>query len=73
MGRPMVKDHRKAKQVQWTNVYLDALVRDLLHNRVNTHDLIARKCEKRQAFVVGCRALQEWEKKSVFTQMKNFR
>lgn len=30
LGRPMVKDHRKAKQVQWTNVYLDALVRDSL-------------------------------------------
>lgn len=27
LGRPMVKDHRKAKKVQWTNVYLDALVR----------------------------------------------
>lgn len=26
MGRPMVKDHKKAKKVQWTNVYLDALV-----------------------------------------------
>lgn len=26
MGRPMVKADRKAKQVQWTNVYLDALV-----------------------------------------------
>ncbi|XP_056877918.1 voltage-dependent calcium channel subunit alpha-2/delta-1a isoform X1 [Takifugu flavidus] len=25
LGRPMVKDHRKAKKVQWTNVYLDAL------------------------------------------------
>ncbi|KAM9334922.1 voltage-dependent calcium channel subunit alpha-2/delta-1a [Symphorus nematophorus] len=25
LGRPMVKDYRKAKQVQWTNVYLDAL------------------------------------------------
>ncbi|XP_073337121.1 voltage-dependent calcium channel subunit alpha-2/delta-1a [Pagrus major] len=25
LGRPMVKDSRKAKQVQWTNVYLDAL------------------------------------------------
>lgn len=25
LGRPMVKDHRKAKQVQWTNVYMDAL------------------------------------------------
>lgn len=27
LGRPMVKDHKKAKKVQWTNVYLDALVR----------------------------------------------
>lgn len=27
LGRPMVKDHKKAKQIQWTNVYLDALVR----------------------------------------------
>lgn len=27
LGRPMVKDHKKAKQVQWTNVYRDALVR----------------------------------------------
>lgn len=26
LGRPMVKDHKKAKKVQWTNVYLDALV-----------------------------------------------
>uniref|UniRef100_A0A8C4IPM2 Calcium channel, voltage-dependent, alpha 2/delta subunit 1a n=1 Tax=Dicentrarchus labrax TaxID=13489 RepID=A0A8C4IPM2_DICLA len=26
LGRPMVKDNKKAKQVQWTNVYLDALV-----------------------------------------------
>lgn len=26
----MVKDFKKAKQVQWTNVYLDALVRYLL-------------------------------------------
>lgn len=25
LGRPMVKDSKKAKQVQWTNVYLDAL------------------------------------------------
>uniref|UniRef100_H3D0B8 Calcium channel, voltage-dependent, alpha 2/delta subunit 1a n=1 Tax=Tetraodon nigroviridis TaxID=99883 RepID=H3D0B8_TETNG len=25
LGRPMVKDHKKAKKVQWTNVYLDAL------------------------------------------------
>nr|XP_046235041.1 voltage-dependent calcium channel subunit alpha-2/delta-1a isoform X2 [Scatophagus argus] len=25
LGRPMVKDHKKAKQVQWTNVYVDAL------------------------------------------------
>ncbi|XP_051248390.1 voltage-dependent calcium channel subunit alpha-2/delta-1a isoform X5 [Dicentrarchus labrax] len=25
LGRPMVKDNKKAKQVQWTNVYLDAL------------------------------------------------
>ncbi|KAM6961509.1 voltage-dependent calcium channel subunit alpha-2/delta-1a [Tautogolabrus adspersus] len=25
LGRPMVKAYRKAKQVQWTNVYLDAL------------------------------------------------
>lgn len=25
LGRPMVKDYRRAKQVQWTNVYLDAL------------------------------------------------
>uniref|UniRef100_A0A3Q4AE78 VWFA domain-containing protein n=1 Tax=Mola mola TaxID=94237 RepID=A0A3Q4AE78_MOLML len=25
LGRPMVKDHKRAKQVQWTNVYLDAL------------------------------------------------
>uniref|UniRef100_A0A671Z376 Calcium channel, voltage-dependent, alpha 2/delta subunit 1a n=1 Tax=Sparus aurata TaxID=8175 RepID=A0A671Z376_SPAAU len=25
LGRPMVKESRKAKQVQWTNVYLDAL------------------------------------------------
>ncbi|XP_034058399.1 voltage-dependent calcium channel subunit alpha-2/delta-1-like isoform X2 [Gymnodraco acuticeps] len=25
LGRPMVKAERKAKQVQWTNVYLDAL------------------------------------------------
>lgn len=28
LGRPMVKEHKKAKQVQWTNVYLDALVRE---------------------------------------------
>lgn len=26
LGRPMVKADKKAKQVQWTNVYLDALV-----------------------------------------------
>jgi len=26
LGRPMVKADRRAKQVQWTNVYLDALV-----------------------------------------------
>lgn len=27
LGRPMVKANNKAKQVQWTNVYQDALVR----------------------------------------------
>lgn len=32
LGRPMVKDHRKAKKVQWTNVYLDALVRSGVRN-----------------------------------------
>jgi hypothetical protein len=26
LGRPMVKAGQKSKQVQWTNVYLDALV-----------------------------------------------
>lgn len=30
LGRPMVKKHREAKQVQWTNVYLDALVCETL-------------------------------------------
>lgn len=29
LGRPMVLAGHKAKQVQWTNVYQDALVRDL--------------------------------------------
>lgn len=27
LGRPMVKESKKAKNVQWTNVYVDALVR----------------------------------------------
>lgn len=27
LGRPMVLADKQAKQVQWTNVYLDALVR----------------------------------------------
>lgn len=30
LGRPMVKADRRAKQVQWTNVYLDALGLDLV-------------------------------------------
>lgn len=29
LGRPMVLADKQAKQVQWTNVYLDALVRFL--------------------------------------------
>lgn len=33
LGRPMVKDHKKAKQVQWTNVYRDALVRSGVRTR----------------------------------------
>lgn len=31
LGRPMVKEDKKAKNVQWTNVYVDALVRQLLN------------------------------------------
>lgn len=30
LGRPMVLAGPKAKQVQWTNVYQDALVREIL-------------------------------------------
>lgn len=33
LGRPMVKNHKKAKQVQWTNVYRDALVRSGVRTR----------------------------------------
>lgn len=40
LGRPMVKADKKAKQVQWTNVYLDALVR--LCVITDPHDMIAR-------------------------------
>lgn len=36
LGRPMVKAERKAKQVQWTNVYLDALVSPY-YNRGKMH------------------------------------
>lgn len=32
LGRPMVLAGNVAKQVQWTNVYQDALVRDCLKN-----------------------------------------
>lgn len=39
----------------WTHWYV------ICYNRVNTHYLIAHKCEKRLGFLVGCRAPQEWE------------
>lgn len=42
LGRPMVKDHKKAKKVQWTNVYLDALVRSGAR-RGNTLTFSARR------------------------------
>ncbi|XP_068611504.1 voltage-dependent calcium channel subunit alpha-2/delta-1-like [Brachionichthys hirsutus] len=52
LGRPMVKDSRKAKQVQWTNVYLDALELGLVitgtlpvFNKTNTG---AKKSQKIQ-------------------------
>lgn len=31
LGRPMVLAGNKAKQVQWTNVYQDALVREAFY------------------------------------------
>lgn len=35
LGRPMVLADKQAKQVQWTNVYLDALVRSLLCDNIH--------------------------------------
>ncbi|XP_035530244.1 voltage-dependent calcium channel subunit alpha-2/delta-1a [Morone saxatilis] len=50
LGRPMVKDNKKAKQVQWTNVYLDALELGLVitgtlpvFNKTNTGSKKAQK------------------------------
>lgn len=37
LGRPMVLAGPKAKQVQWTNVYQDALVRE--NSQIRTFDL----------------------------------
>uniref|UniRef100_A0A673I2S1 Voltage-dependent calcium channel subunit alpha-2/delta-1-like n=1 Tax=Sinocyclocheilus rhinocerous TaxID=307959 RepID=A0A673I2S1_9TELE len=31
LGRPMVKEDKKAKNVQWTNIYVDALVRQMFY------------------------------------------
>ncbi|KAG7225715.1 hypothetical protein INR49_012301, partial [Caranx melampygus] len=50
LGRPMVKADKKAKQVQWTNVYLDALELGLVitgtlpvFNKTNTGSKVGRK------------------------------
>lgn len=76
LGRPMVKESKKAKQVQWTNVYLDALVH---HAYWQTHvtGLYTSLCkDKTRSQTVRRKDIcnQIWgSTKSVFCQMKNYR
>lgn len=62
LGRPMVKESRKAKQVQWTNVYLDALDLGLVitgtlpvFNKTNTGSKKAQKYQNQ--LILGVMAI----------------
>lgn len=44
LGRPMVKEDKKAKKVQWTNVYVDALVRQLLYICISRFQKVLNGC-----------------------------
>ncbi|TKS65201.1 Voltage-dependent calcium channel subunit alpha-2/delta-1 [Collichthys lucidus] len=62
LGRPMVKESKKAKQVQWTNVYLDALELGLVitgtlpvFNKTNTGSKKAQKFQNQ--LILGVMAI----------------